>query len=204
MTKQLEIWGQEFGTAYTDRNVVDWNLRLPAFEEMLSGLPVKQILEVGCNRGHNLIAVKELLGTDNKIVGVEPNQHAREIAQQADPKIEVLDANLFALPFPDGHFDLVFTACVLIHVALEDLPSALDQLYRVSNRYILAIEYFADEETTIHYRGYDDLLWKRDFRDHYQTQFPGLNLIKSGYWDSEHGFDRSNWWLFEKSKVSQS
>jgi hypothetical protein len=95
--------------------------------------------------------------------------------------------------------DLVFTAGVLIHIPLGDLPLALSEIYRVSKRYILAIEYFAQEETVVHYRGYDNLLWKRDFLRHYQSQFPELTLVRSGFLTSEDGFDKTHWWLLEKN-----
>jgi len=62
MAYQLEVWEGEFGKAYTDRNVIDWRTRLPAFQQMLGGLPIKRVLEVGCNRGHNLVCLAELLG----------------------------------------------------------------------------------------------------------------------------------------------
>ncbi len=95
------------------------------------------------------------------------------------------------------------TACVLIHVSLSDLPRALNEIYRVSSHYLLAIEYFAEEETVIHYRDHDDLLWKRDFLGHYQTQFPDLDLVRQGYWGPEDGFDRAHWWLLEKSGMRE-
>ena len=81
---------------------------------------------------------------------------------------------------------------------MRDIPEALNEIYRVCRRYILAIEYYADEETAIHYRGHDDMLWKRDFKKHYLMQFPDLSIVRSGYWGHEDGFDRSHWWLFEK------
>ena len=62
MTHQLGVWKGEFGKAYTDRNVIDWHTRFPAFQQMLDGLPIKRVLEVGCNRGHNLAALVEVLG----------------------------------------------------------------------------------------------------------------------------------------------
>ena len=196
MAHQLKVWEGEFGKAYTDRSVVGWRTRLPAFQKMLGGLPIKRVLEVRCNRGHNLVALVELLG--GEVVGVEPNQYALELARASDVRVGVLHGHAFDLPFKDGYFDLVFTAGVLIHIPLADLPTVLAEIYRVSKRYILAIEYFAEEETVIHYRGRDDLLWKRDFLKHYQTQFPDLTLIRSGYWGPEDGFDRCHWWLFEK------
>lgn len=198
-----EVWQGEFGEAYTGRNVMDWQTRLPAFRVMLEGLPVKRVLEVGCNRGHNLVALAEILEQGTEVIGIEPNQYALGIAREASSKVGVLKGQAVDLAFKDEYFDLVFTACVLIHIPLSDLPLALAENYRVSNRYILAIEYFAEEETGIHYRGHDDLLWKRDFLKHYETQFPDLALIRSGYWGPEDGFDRTHWWLLEKQKGAQ-
>lgn len=197
--RQLEAWQGEFGTAYTDRNVVDWRPRLPGYREMLGGLPIKRALEVGCNRGHNLIALAELLGDDAEVVGVEPNQHAREIARASSPKIGVFSGELLDLPFKDGYFDVVSTGGVLSHTALDNLPQAIGELYRVTRRYILAIEYFADEETVIPYRGHNDLLWKRDVLKHFQTQFPDLASIRSGSWGADGPFADSHWWVLEKS-----
>lgn len=87
---------------------------------------------------------------------------------------------------------------VLIHIKLDDLPRALAEINRVSARYVLCAEYFAEEETVIEYRGYTDLLWKRNFKQHYLTAFPNLKVIKEGYWDAASGFDRTHWWLFER------
>ncbi len=198
MSHQLEVWESEFGRAYTDRNVIDWRIRLPAFQQMLTGLPIKRVLEVGCNRGHNLLALAELLGADSEIVGIEPNRYALELARAASTKISALSGHAFDMPFRDGYFDLVFTAGVLIHVPPQNLPVALTNIYQVSGRYILAVEYFAEEETAISYREHNDLLWKRNFLKCYQTQFPELALIRNGYWGPEVGFDRTHWWLFQK------
>jgi len=196
---QLKTWEGKFGKAYTDRNVVDYRARLPAFQRMLGGLPIRRVLEVGCNRGHNLVALAEILEEDSDVVGIEPNQYALEIARASSVKVGVLHGHALDLPFKDRCFDLVFTVTVLIHIRLSDLAAVLAEIHRVSKRYILAVEYFAEEETLISYRGHDDLLWKRDFLKHYQGQFPDLALVHSGCWGSEDGFDRSHWWLLEKT-----
>jgi pseudaminic acid biosynthesis-associated methylase len=199
MTDQLKIWKGEFGEAYTDRNALaDWRVKLPAFQKMLEGLSIKKVLEVGCNRGYNLLVLAELLGKDSEVIGIEPNRYALELARAASVKVGALYGHTFDIPFKNAYFDLTVTSGVLIHISLIDLPKALREIYRVSKQYILAIEYWAPEETTIHYRGYDNLLWKRDFLSHYKNQFPGLTLIRSGYWGPEDGFDRCHWWLFEK------
>jgi pseudaminic acid biosynthesis-associated methylase len=197
--KQIKVWKGEFGKDYTDRNVIDWRLLLPAFKEMLRGLQIENVLEVGCNRGHNLVALAEFLGHDSEVVGIDPNLYAIEKARASNNKIQVLLGHAYDLPFKNRCFDLVFTAGVLIHIPIAELPVAMAEIYRVSKRYILAIEYFAEEETVIPYRGHDELLWKRDFCKHYRTNFPDLKLLRDGFWGPEHGFDRTNWWLFEKT-----
>ena len=200
MTIQREVWEGEFGNAYTDRNVIDWRMRLPAFRQLLEGLPIRRILEVGCNRGHNLLALTDILGTEAEIVGLEPNHHALEQARAASTQVAALYGYAQDIPFKNEYFDLVFTAGVLIHIPLVDLGAVLVEICRVSRRYVLCIEYFAEEDTAIPYRGHDDLLWKRNFLRHYQVQCPELTLVNSGYWGPEHGFDRVHWWLLEKTR----
>lgn len=199
MSSQLAFWRGGFGEAYTQRNLIDWRTRVAAFQRMLSGLPIKCVLEIGCNRGHNLVAIAELLGEGSTVVGVEPSPYAVKSAKASSPNPCIVLGHTFNLPFKDGHFDLAFTAGVLIHIAMSDLSKALEEIHRVSGRYILAIEYFAEEETMIRYRGHENLLWKRDCRRHYQDQFPDLTLISSGFWGRDDGFDRTHWWLLEKN-----
>jgi len=196
--RQLSTWQGEFGDAYTDRNVVPWASRVGPFREMLGGLQLERVLEVGCNRGHNLRAIKALLGEEADVIGIEPNRHALGIARQDNSEFAVLRGNAFDLLFKDGHFDLVFTSGVLIHVALSDIPTAMQEIARVSRRYVLAIEYFAERETAINYRGNDDLLWKRNFLAHYQSNVPGLEVVRSGYWGPDSPINDANWWLLEK------
>lgn len=198
MAHQLDVWQGRFGNDYTDRNLVDWRVRLPAFRQAVQGLPIRHVLEVGCNRGHNLRALSEAIGQGANLSGLEPNRYAAEIARTSTTKTAILQGHLFLLPFKDRVFDLVFTAGVLIHIPLTELPRGLAEIYRVSQRYILAIEYFAEEETSVTYRGHDGLLWKRNFLDHYRSQFPDLELLRTGLWNREEGFDRTMWWLLEK------
>lgn len=198
-TKQLQAWRGKFGKAYTVRNVIDWRLRVPAFEKMLSGLQLNRVLEVGCNRGHNLQSLLAILPDDTEILGVEPNPYALALARSASNKFSVLPGDIFDLPFKDNYFDLVFTAGVLIHISPERLADAMLEIARVSRRYALAVEYYAAQETAIEYRGHANLLWKQDFLKKYRTVVPQLILVRSGRWEDDvHGFAESHWWLMEK------
>jgi pseudaminic acid biosynthesis-associated methylase len=199
---QLATWQGEFGKEYTDRNVVDWQQRLPAFARMLEGLELRRVLEVGCNRGHNLRTLAEFFGNRAEVFGVEPNPYALSIARAGAEGYSVVPGNAFDLPFKDGYFDLAFTFGVLIHIAPDTLADAMREIARVSRRYILASEYFAEQDTEIEYRGRPGLMWKCDFLKHYQEAVPGLALVRNGRWGVEDGFSgTAHWWLLEKSAV---
>lgn len=198
MNKQLDEWRGDFGKAYTDRNVVDWRTRVGTLRSILDGLEIASALEIGCNRGHNLVALRDILGPESTVAGVEPQEYARSFASRDCPDGDVRDGSVYSVPFGDETFDLVLTSGVLIHVPLDRLDEALAEVHRVSRRYILAIEYFAEEETTIGYRGHSDLLWKRDFGAHYQRLFPALTLLSSGHLTLSEGFDDANLWLFAR------
>jgi len=196
-TPQLAVWRSEFGKAYTDRNKYGFSERKPAFRTMLENLEIVDILEIGCNFAGNLQILAEL-NPKWQLTGIEPNKYARSLAPKNHERIRVLPGNAFKIPFPDASFDLVFTANVLIHIALADLPEAIHEIYRSSRRYILAIEYFSEQETEIFYHGHKNTLWKRDFRKHFEKLYPSLNLVQHGFWDMTYGFDDSTWWLWEK------
>ncbi len=207
--KQENTWRGEFGDSYTERNEFDQSHIeecADVFQKIFRSLPqggeaLSSILEVGCNRGRNLEALKKI--NDATLYGVEPNQSAREIARGKNltGSANIQDALGNALPFDDASIDLVFTSVVLIHVPDEHLEKTLQEIHRVSKRYILAMEYFNPAPQTIQYRGHDDLLFKRDYGAEYMDRFPDLKLIDYGFfWKRVQPCqDNTTWWLFEKS-----
>jgi SAM-dependent methyltransferase len=199
MNEQLEIKQGELGNEYTDRNVIDWHDRYPAFAEILEGVWTRRVLEVGCNRGHNLKALAELFGPKCTLVGLEPNPDAYGIATRLAPNVTVLYGTIFQLPFPADSFNLVLTAGVLRHVPLVDWKRALGELYRCSSRYLLTIENFDDQETAVPNRGNGTLHWKPDFLGYFQSSFPDLTLLRQGVFPREGSWDGSGWWLLEKA-----
>lgn len=206
MTDQLDLWRSEFGSRYAERNnnritsedqrrlVRDWGKIL---KHAITPSP-ESVLEVGCSTGRNLVALYNFIP---KLKGIEPNTRCVELANQMlqDIGVEVQEGNAFELPFDDGHFDLVFTSGVLIHIAPDDLPKAADEIMRVSNRYIVCIEYFSHSPEQVIYHGMDGYLFKRDFGRFYLERYPGLKVLDYGFlWQPLDSSDDSNWWLFEK------
>jgi pseudaminic acid biosynthesis-associated methylase len=197
MKKQLKKWKEKFGKKYTQRSKFDWKIRTGPFKKMVSDLNIEDVLEVGCNRGYNLMSLNEVLGKEAKLLGVEPNKHAIRLARNSKPNFGAIEGNAYDLPFKNGYFDLCLTCTLLIHIPPDGLSAAMREIRRVCNSYILSIEYYSENEEEVIYRGNEDMLWKRDYLDLWKEEFPNLSLVRKGYWGPEDGFDRCHWWLME-------
>ncbi len=204
-SKQLENWSGDFGDAYVDRNAATphairlhlkmWSILLGHFHDT----PPASILEIGCNIGLNLRALKLLI--DAELFAIEPNKKAISILKR-DKVISpsyIEEGSASSIPHGDNAFDLVFTSGVLIHIPPDQLDSAYREIHRVSKRFILSIEYFSEQPVEVPYRGHAGLLFKRDFGLLWKQRFPELKIRGSGFfWRPETGLDNLTWWLFEK------
>ena len=195
-TDQLRLWRSDFGRDYTDRNDREKPERIASWRRILDGRTPQRTLEVGCNVGWNLTYLTDLGLTG--LAGIEPQPYALQRARQRAPQLDVMQGDAFDLPFKDGWFDLAFTSGVLIHIAPEQLPRALDELYRVSRRWIVAIEYDHATEVEIGYRGKQGALWKRDHGRAWQDRFPDLVKVHSIELSELDGYDDCTAHLFEK------
>ena len=195
-TDQLALWRSDFGRSYTDRNDVEKPERIEVWRRILDGTGVHHALEVGCNVGWNLEYLRRVGVAE--LWGVEPQAYAVDKIRARWPELHVQVGTAFELPFPDASFDLAFTSGVLIHIGPDDLPRALDEMYRVSRRWIVAIEYDHPTEVEIKYRGHEHALWKRDHGAAWQRRFPALREVKRGFLGPDQGYDDCTFHLFEK------
>lgn len=186
-TKQLKNWRGKFGIDYTLRN----SQALTEMEELfrrefgisasemfgkaVHGLPIKSVLEVGCNIGNKLALLKNLGLTG--LTGVEPLNFAIGEGKKRYPFINFKQGTVFDLPFANSSFDLVFTSGVLIHISPGDLSKAMNEIGRVSGRWIMGFEYYSAKPERVIYRGKDELLWKWDFTSEYLKAVPGLKIL---------------------------
>jgi pseudaminic acid biosynthesis-associated methylase len=188
-TKQICEWTGHFGREYTDRNALDptdldalwvskYGVTRTLVNQKLFGIVPKnaRILEVGCNVGNQLLLLQGM-GYCN-LYGIDVQEYAIQLAKTRLPKASIIQGSVLDIPFPDGHFDLVFTSGLLIHIAPADLPRALSEIHRVAMKWILGSEYYAPSSTEINYRGHEDLLWKDDFAKMYLREFADLHLLQ--------------------------
>lgn len=102
-----------------------------------------RILEYGCGVGRHLRYLSAIPGLD--IYGYDQSQTMVDnCLQWASPEWlrEHVTVGLPTgrLPYPDRHFDIVFTSEVLVHVRPEDLPGLLAELVRVGRRQVFHME----------------------------------------------------------------
>lgn len=191
MNPQEQFWSGDFGSSYTARNRVEWRNRVPFWRQILTITQARSVLDVGCNVGWNLMAIRDV---DRTVVtaGIDLNEDAVGEARTSELdvfKLAAIEAGRFFL----NRYDLVCTSGVLIHVGPEEIEQTMQSIVAASRRWVLAVEYESKQEEELQYRGNAERLWKRPFGDLYQAM--GLNLIA----DSEaEGFDRCRAWLLSK------
>jgi len=205
-SEQSAFWCGETGDAYIERNAATSErvaLRVAMWRQILSSLDGDEpasIIEVGANIGLNLRALATV--TNAELYALEPNAAARTLlaSDRVVPAARALDGFADKIPLPSGAVDLAFTCGVLIHIPPADLLPAYREIYRVSRRYILSVEYFSKMPEEITYRGRSGLLFKRDFGAYWLENFSDLALVDYGFlWQPATGLDDLTWWLFRKS-----
>jgi pseudaminic acid biosynthesis-associated methylase len=191
-TVQEEFWKGSFGTSYVQRCRVDWARRVPFWQDILDRTEAKSALEIGCNIGSNLKALR-FIDKDLRLVGVEINQTA--LSEAADAGLEVYECSGSEVGRHFPHqFDLTFSVGVLIHISADHLSEVMDAIIGASRKYVLAVEYPAGQEEAITYRGHEDRLWRRPFGKLYEAK--GLKLIEE--FDAGSGFDSCRAYLLSK------
>lgn len=194
MSEEASFWAGEFGRIYTARNRVDWRARIPFWQEVINLTGARSVFEAGCNAGWNLTAIRRAQ-PDVQLHGCEINQAAHAQAQLAGlAGLHRNDAISALRCYSGGMFDLVFTAGVLIHIGPQELGRTMLAIKEASARYVLAVEYAADQDEEVEYRGHAAKLWRRPFGKMYAAL--GLKIVHE--WVNVPGFDQCNAWLLEK------
>lgn len=193
MSDTIAFWQGDFGRDYLTRNQVDYKERIPLLTHIAEMTGAQTFLDVGTNAGWNLLALRHI-NPEFMMSGVDVNQQALEKAQIAGFDMHVSPADKIVDIFGEQAADMVITSGVLIHVAPEDIKDTMQAIVDCSSQYVLAIEYEADTEQEVEYRGNKGKLWKRPFGKLYEEL--GLSLIETG---NATGYRECSYWLMEKS-----
>ncbi len=192
MTDTAEFWSGDFGNQYTQRNKVNWEDRKAFWEDILVCTMPQSVLEVGCNKGHNLLAIRDI-APKAFLHGVDVNEHALRIAMADGLHVSKCEAVDVGRRF--SGYEMVFTAGLMIHISPAELSMVMQSLIAASSKYVVMIEYHAFEEEEISYRGHADRLWKRPYGD--LMIYHGLELADHGH--AGPGFDNCHYWVGMKA-----
>lgn len=106
--------------------------------------PGDKILDIGCGKGFQLYELTQLV-PGVEVFGIDISTYAVENAKpEIKDRLQVGHAN--SLPFPDRHFDFVFSINTLHNLHNYDLDKALREMERVGkkNKY-LCVESYRNE-----------------------------------------------------------
>ncbi|MCX9026499.1 MAG: class I SAM-dependent methyltransferase [Candidatus Methanoperedens sp.] len=116
---------------------------------MLDAAPKKgRLLDAGCGSGKYSIPLK-MRGFD--VVGMDVSLKAlrmlSESSKSRDVDIDILEGNIFQLPFTDGSFDIVWCYGVLQHLLSKERESAICEFKRIlRTEGLLFIEVFGKDD----------------------------------------------------------
>ncbi len=203
-TEQESFWAGNFGNAYRERSQVDqrqlatsariWGNALTAMQ-----YTPKSALELGCNIGRNLQALR-FLAPSMEIDGVEINEDsAAEARKLGTGKVYTQSILDFV---PERQYEMVFTRGVLIHLNPEALPQVYHTMYTASTRYICLFEYYNPTPVTVSYRNHEERLFKRDFAGELMDTYPDLRLVWYTFYYHRDilGLDDGTFFVLEKQK----
>ena len=120
--------GQKRGTAYV--NYKEGARNSPTFREIAASLievfQPRRVLEIGCATG---TCVRHLNESGCEAHGIDVSEWAIRNAEHPNVKLASADS----LPYPDRHFDLVFSCHSLEHLPDDIFDHAISELTRISS-----------------------------------------------------------------------
>ena len=135
----VDYWNQYTGNSNDNEELAKF------IRDLVVSLRAQNVLEVGCNSGNDL----RLFSQDFAVSGIDSNESAIKKANQNLPNFKFKVGSITELPYEDSSFDVVFTRNVLNYIDNSDMEKSVNELFRVSRKYILNFESFSDDESQI-------------------------------------------------------
>jgi len=168
------VWWQQAGPSWVHevsrrkRHRLSYHAEEVFLAEYFAHLAPARILEFGCGFGRHLRYLQAIEGLE--VYGFDQSEtlvaQTRSWAPEAWVEERVAVAPpLGPLPYPDHHFDVVFTVSVLIHNRPEHLDAVLRELTRVCCGHLLLVENVWVSETGFSSPEHDGC-WLHPFEQH--------------------------------------
>ncbi|MBI3562334.1 MAG: methyltransferase domain-containing protein [Gammaproteobacteria bacterium] len=123
-----------------------WEKVARAMVEHYGIKPGDKILDIGCGKGFLLYDFTKVV-PGLELYGIDISEYAIDNAKD-EIKDRLRVGNATALPFPDNHFDFVYSITTLHNLHCYDLDKALREMQRVgkNNKYLCVESYRNEEE----------------------------------------------------------
>lgn len=108
-----------------NRTVFKMSPFLQTFQDLL---PKGRVLDIGCASGRD---AKLLVEQGYEVVGIDLSTELLKMARENVPSVQFLEADMLELPFEDNSFDGIWSAAVVHHLKVSDMPTAIKEMYRV-------------------------------------------------------------------------
>lgn len=115
------------------------------YRSLLAQLEINGMLEVGCGPGVDYVGA-QTTRPGIAYTGVDMAQNMVEYCKAKYPQGRFIQGDIYRLPFTGGQFELVYCKDVLNH--LDDWGAGMDELYRVSSKYVLVNFFYGLGSTT--------------------------------------------------------
>ncbi|MGQ0606374.1 MAG: class I SAM-dependent methyltransferase [Candidatus Nitrosotenuis sp.] len=126
---------------YAQDHTTHYNEEMSKFIwDLVLSLRAQSVLEVGCSAGNDL----KLFPREFAVKGIDTSKMAIATAKENLPEFGFQLGQADAIPFEDNSIDLVFTRHLFNHI--DSVKKGVDELFRVSKKYIFNIELFSETE----------------------------------------------------------
>lgn len=143
---------------------------------------ISRVLDVGCGRGDFTIEIAKRYPQLSEIWGCDFSKEVLSIARKDAAslgRVSFQEADLLNLPFEDNSFDSVLCINTLHHIHENDLPRALSELARITNKYLI-IEIRNRDSFYYHKLIHPKPVWVSNIKV-YHTSTSYVNSLLSSY-----------------------
>lgn len=128
---------------YAKNHQNNYNAEMAKFiRDLAISLRAQSILEVGCSAGNDLRLFPEGL----EVSGIDVSETAVTLAKENLPKFNFRISGISTMPFEDNTIDFVFTRNLFNHLDSDQIKNGINEMFRVSKKYIFNIELFSESE----------------------------------------------------------
>ena len=140
---KVVMFNQSDANAWYQRNLNDFELNDISMLMLTRHIAsLASVLEIGCADGYRLDRLVDIYRC--KASGCDISDVAIETGKTKYPAVDLQVCDMVKVPYRDGQFELVIARGVLMYLPHKQLVKALSEMIRVSSKYILIRDWFAD------------------------------------------------------------